>query len=72
MNTEDIYYLIDKLYTAGYEDRRKERNYDPRGCDEWQDVFNVLSKQNRLVQEAYQEGILVGSADDFEDGLEGI
>ena len=38
------YDMADALYKAGYEDARRERNYDPRGNDEWQSLIDLLSK----------------------------
>lgn len=36
--------LIDELYASGYQDARKERDYDPRGCKEWQAVVDLIEQ----------------------------
>jgi hypothetical protein len=33
----------DALYSAGYEARKQERDYDPQGCKEWQNVVDALA-----------------------------
>ncbi|WP_332611764.1 hypothetical protein [Achromobacter sp. ESBL13] len=47
------YSMADALYKAGYQDARKERDYDPRGTEEWQTVVEALSK---LRAEGVQAG----------------
>jgi hypothetical protein len=42
------YELADALYTAGY-DAKGARDYDPRGCNEWQPVVNELCKPSPPV-----------------------
>lgn len=37
----DPYEIADALYRRGYEDRQKERDYDPRGAAEWQAVVDA-------------------------------
>lgn len=44
VETEIAYNLADELYKAGYNARNKEQGYDPRGCKEWQDVVDMLTK----------------------------
>jgi hypothetical protein len=43
MTVEHAMQLADLLYRAGYDARHKERDYDPRGCDAWQDVVDALT-----------------------------
>lgn len=38
----DIMKLTDELYAAGFRDGRNERDYDPRGCQEWQDAVDAV------------------------------
>ena len=41
MYLTEIYRLADKLYDAGY-DAECLKDYDPRGCKEWQDVVDKI------------------------------
>ena len=43
MTVEHAMQLADLLYSAGYDARHKERDYDPRGCGAWQDVVEALT-----------------------------
>lgn len=43
MTVEHAMQLADLLYSAGYDARNKERDYDPRGCGAWQDVVEALT-----------------------------
>lgn len=38
-----IYEKADSLYKRGYTDRQNGKDYDPRGCDEWQEVIDWLT-----------------------------
>lgn len=38
-----IYEKADSLYKRGYTDRQTGKDYDPRGCDEWQEVVDWLT-----------------------------
>jgi hypothetical protein len=46
--------LLDALYTAGYEDAKKEKDYDPRGCKEWQDCVYYISSNCEAIQYSCQ------------------
>lgn len=43
MTVEHAMQLADLLYSAGYDARHKEHDYDPRGCGAWQDVVEALT-----------------------------
>ena len=47
--------LADALYLAGYSAARKERDYDPRGCDQWQAVVDAI-RAHPAPQVAVPEG----------------
>lgn len=47
MNLDEAHKLADALYDAGYNAKRKGKDYDPRGTDEWQAVVDNLLKQNQ-------------------------
>ena len=55
--------LADDLYLAGYSAARKERDYDPRGCDQWQAVVDAISA-HPAPQAAVPEGWLIRRVDD--------
>lgn len=37
-----LYAALDQLYTKGYDDSQKERDWDPRKSDEWQQLLDLL------------------------------
>ena len=39
----EVMCALDELYAAGYKDRERGRDYDPRGTEEWQDVHDMLN-----------------------------
>jgi hypothetical protein len=43
MTAEQAMQLADALYSAAYDARKKERDFDPRGCKEWQEVVDALT-----------------------------
>lgn len=45
--------LIEEVYLAGYEDRQKERDYDPLGS---QAVDEALKQFNSRIKETLEEG----------------
>lgn len=45
----DFEEVVDDLYRRGYSDGRKERDYDPRGCLEWQNVVELLEQQQTKI-----------------------
>jgi len=55
--------LADALYLAGYSAARKERDYDPRGCDQWQAVVDAIYT-HPAPQVAVPEGWLIRRVDD--------
>lgn len=52
MNQQELHVLLDNLYKKGYEDRQKERDYDPRGSIEWEICQEVMSAQLQGAGEA--------------------
>lgn len=42
--TTNIWSLADALYRKGYEAHEKGLDYDPRGCEAWQDVVDVVDE----------------------------
>lgn len=36
--------MADALYSAGYDAARGEKDYDPRGCVEWQAVVDAIAR----------------------------
>lgn len=45
MEYDDAHKLADALYAVGYDDRKKERDYDPRGSMKWQAVVDALAER---------------------------
>lgn len=43
--SRDPYDLADELYLRGYSDCRLERDYDPRGGEEWQAVVDAIGSE---------------------------
>jgi hypothetical protein len=40
--------LADDLYSCGYTDRQKERDYDPRAAEEWQSVVDAITLVTKM------------------------
>ena len=47
MDKQDIKDAADELYGAGYNAAKLERDYDPRGCTEWQDVVDLVPGEQK-------------------------
>lgn len=52
-----IYEKADSLYKRGYTDRQNGKDYDPRGCDEWQEVVDWLTPAAPVQEPAVPRGI---------------
>ena len=39
---DQVHKVLDGLYQSGYDDASKERDYDPRGTDEWQVALDFI------------------------------
>ncbi len=62
--------LADELYARGYEDRQKERDYDPRGSDAWQAVVDAAFQALAMgrvpltdgqIKDLQDDGVFLGS-----------
>lgn len=42
----EVAHKADELYSAGYTDAKSGRDYDPRGCKEWQDVVDITKGEH--------------------------
>lgn len=51
-----IYEKADSLYKRGYTDRQTGKDYDPRGCDEWQEVVDWLPPAAPVQEPAVPQG----------------
>ena len=49
MGLNEIYDLADDLYLKGYRARQAGKDYDPRGCQEWQAVVDALTAKAKVV-----------------------
>lgn len=45
-----LYKALDELYHRGWQDRNKERDYDPRGTTQWQDVLDLFRLQKKQLE----------------------
>lgn len=46
---DKIHTALDELYNCGWKDRNNERDYDPRGTDQWQVVLDLF-RQHAAVE----------------------
>lgn len=45
-----LYKALDELYRRGWNDRNKERDYDPRGTTQWQDVLDLFRLKKTQIE----------------------